>query len=100
MPHQDRLGNNGTESTGLTKSDDGDDRMQKNGENVAHAPDGIKLQNPKNSVRLRNSPTTGPSTAGGAETWKSSVRLLASDADPSPVALLKDVNGCVASLCE
>jgi hypothetical protein len=58
MPHQDRLGNNGPEATGLSKPDDGADRMQKKSENVAHAPDGIKLKNPKNSVRLRNSPTT------------------------------------------
>jgi hypothetical protein len=27
MSHQDGLGNNGTESTGLTKPDDGDNRM-------------------------------------------------------------------------
>jgi hypothetical protein len=59
MPHQDGFGDNGPEATGLSKPDDGDDGMQKKSENVAHAPDGIKLKNLKNSVRLRNSPTTG-----------------------------------------
>jgi hypothetical protein len=43
---QDGLGNNGTESIGLTKPDDGDDRMQNEGENVAHGQDGIKLNKP------------------------------------------------------
>jgi len=32
MSHQDGLGNNGAEATGLTKPDDGDDRMQKKSE--------------------------------------------------------------------
>src|SRR5437764_1069769 len=59
MSHQDRLGNNGPEATGLTKPDDGDDRVQKKSKNVAHAPDGIKLKMLKNSGCLRNSPTTG-----------------------------------------
>jgi hypothetical protein len=59
MPHQDGFGDNGPEATGLSKPDDGDGGMQKKSENVAHAPDGIKLKNLKNSVRLRNSPTTG-----------------------------------------
>jgi hypothetical protein len=58
MSHQDGLGNNGTQPAGLTKSDDGDDRVQKESENVAHAPDGIKLKKLRNSGRLRNSPTT------------------------------------------
>jgi hypothetical protein len=49
MSHQDGLGNNGTEPTGLTKSDDDNDRMQKRYENVAHAQDGIKLKKLKNS---------------------------------------------------
>jgi hypothetical protein len=61
MPHQDGFGDNGPEATGLSKPDDGDDGMQKKSENIAHAPDGIKLKNLKNSVRLRNSPTTGSS---------------------------------------
>jgi hypothetical protein len=43
----------------LTKSDDGDDRVQKQSENVAHAPDGIKLKKLRNSGRLWNSLTTG-----------------------------------------
>jgi len=60
MSHQDGLGNNGPESTGLNQPDDDDDRMQKKRENVAHAPDGIKLLKLKNSGRLRNSPRTGP----------------------------------------
>src|SRR5215470_6513015 len=58
MSHQDGLGDNGPETTGLSKPDDGDDRMEKKSENVAHARDGIKLKNLKNSGRLRNSPTT------------------------------------------
>ena len=58
MSHQDGLGNNGPETTGLSKPDDGDDRMEIKSENVAHARNGIKL-NLKNSGRLRNSPTTG-----------------------------------------
>jgi hypothetical protein len=33
--------------------------MQKKSENVAHAADGIKLKNLKNSVDLWNSPPTG-----------------------------------------
>src|SRR5215468_10845248 len=59
MSHQDGLGNNGPETTGLSKPDDGDDRMEKKSENVVHTRDGIKLKNLKNSGRLRNSPTTG-----------------------------------------
>jgi hypothetical protein len=58
MSHQDGLGNNGLEATRLNKPDNGDDRMQKKSENVAHALDGIKLQKLKNSMGLRNSPTT------------------------------------------
>jgi hypothetical protein len=58
MSHQDGLGNNGTEPTGLTKPDDGDDRMQKKSENVAHPQDRIKLKKPQISGRLRNSPRT------------------------------------------
>jgi hypothetical protein len=59
MSHQDGLGNKGTETTGLTEPDDGDDRMEKERENVAHDLDCIKLNKSKNSGRLRNSPTTG-----------------------------------------
>jgi len=59
MSHQDGLGDNGPETTGLSKPDDGDDRMEKKSENVVHTRDGIKLKNLKNSGRLRNSPTTG-----------------------------------------
>jgi hypothetical protein len=66
MPHQDGFGDNGPEATGLSKSDDGDDGMQKKSENVAHAADGTKLKNLKNSVRLRNSPTTRFSSEGFA----------------------------------
>jgi hypothetical protein len=46
MSYQDGFGNNGTESTGLTKPDDGNDRVQKESENVAHGQDGIKLNKP------------------------------------------------------
>src|SRR5437870_12212506 len=60
MSHQAGLGNNGAEATGLTKPDDGDDRMQKKSENVAHGRNGIKLNKLDNSGHLRNSPTTGP----------------------------------------
>jgi hypothetical protein len=34
--------------TTASKPDDGDDRMEKKSENVAHARDGIKLKNLKN----------------------------------------------------
>jgi hypothetical protein len=59
MSHQDGLGNNGTESTRLSKPDAGDDRMQQKSENVPHAPDRIRLQKLKNSAGLWNSPWTG-----------------------------------------
>jgi hypothetical protein len=59
MSHQDGFGNDGLKATGASKPDDGDDRMEKKSENVAHVRDGIKLKNLKNSGRLRNSPTTG-----------------------------------------
>jgi hypothetical protein len=59
MSHQDGFGNHGPEATGLTKSDESDHGMQKKSENVAHAPDGIKLKKLKNSIGLWNSPTTG-----------------------------------------
>ena len=60
MSHQDGLGNNGAEATGLTKPDDGDDRMQKKSENVALGRNGIQLNKLENSGHLRNSPTTRP----------------------------------------
>jgi hypothetical protein len=57
MSHQDGLGNNGPEAPRLSKPDDGDDRVQKKSENVAHASDAIKLKKLKNSmacgIRLR-----------------------------------------------
>jgi len=37
MSHQNGLSNNATETTGFTEPDDGDDRIQKESENVAHA---------------------------------------------------------------
>src|SRR5262244_2569808 len=37
MSHQNGLSNNATETTGFTEPDDGDDRIQKENENVAHA---------------------------------------------------------------
>src|SRR5262245_12975060 len=49
MSQKDALGNNGPQTTGLNQPDDGDDRMQEKGENVAHAPDGIKLKKFKSS---------------------------------------------------
>src|SRR5262249_33276312 len=63
MSHQDGLGDNGPETTGLSKPDDGDDRMEKKSENVAHSRDGIKLKKLKNSGHLRNSPTTASAIA-------------------------------------
>ncbi len=53
MSHQDGLGNNGAEATGLSKPDDGDDRMQKKSENVAHGRNGIKLNKLENSGHLQ-----------------------------------------------
>jgi hypothetical protein len=64
MAHQDGLGNNGTEPAALTESEDGDDRVQKENENVAHAPDGIKLKKLGNSRHLRDSPTTPMASSG------------------------------------
>jgi len=58
MSHEDGLGNNGPESTGLNQPDDGDNRMQKKNENVAHGRDVIRLNKLKNSRRLENSSTT------------------------------------------
>jgi hypothetical protein len=46
MSHQDGLGNNGTESTGLDHPDDDNNRMQKKSENVTHPQDGIRLNKP------------------------------------------------------
>jgi hypothetical protein len=59
MSRQDGLGNHGTEATGSSKPNHGDNRVQKKSENVAHLQDGIKLKNLKNSGHLWNSPTTG-----------------------------------------
>jgi hypothetical protein len=36
MSHQDGLGDNGPQPTGLNQPDDGDDHMQKKSENVTH----------------------------------------------------------------
>ena|SRR5215471_9047564 len=73
MSHQDKLGDNGTEPAGLTKSDDGDDCVQKYSESVAHAPDRIKREKLRNSGRLRNSAPTrtrwNPSTARVSLLW-------------------------------
>ena len=46
MSHQDGLGNNGTEPTGLDQPDDDNNRMKNKSENVAHGQDGIKLNKP------------------------------------------------------
>ena len=54
--HQHGLSNNRTETTWFTEPDDCDDRMQQKSQNVAHAPDRIRLQKLKNSVGLWNSP--------------------------------------------
>jgi len=48
MSHQDGLGNTGAEATGLTKPDDGDDRMQRKSKNVAHGRNGINLNKLEN----------------------------------------------------
>jgi hypothetical protein len=46
MSHQKGLSNNGTETTGPTEPDDGDNRMQNESQNVAHGQDGIKFNKP------------------------------------------------------
>jgi hypothetical protein len=58
MSHQDGFGNNRTQPAGSSEPDGDHDGMQKKNENVAHAPDGIKRKNLKNSRRLRHSPPT------------------------------------------
>ena len=40
-------GNNGPEPTGLNKPHDGDDRMESERTNIAHAQDGIKARKPE-----------------------------------------------------
>jgi hypothetical protein len=67
VSHQHGFGYNGTEPTGSTKPDNGDEGMQKKSENVAHAQDGIRLRKLKNSGRLRNSPPTGKKKSGRGE---------------------------------
>src|SRR5262249_7900387 len=67
MSHQDGLGDNGPETTRLSKPDDGNDRMEKKSENVGHSQDGIKTKKLKNSGHLRNSPTTRTRDAGHRE---------------------------------
>jgi hypothetical protein len=52
MSYQDGLGNHGTEATGLSKPDNGDNRVQKKSENVAHLRHRIKLKNHKKSGPL------------------------------------------------
>jgi len=50
VSQQDRFGNNRTDSTGATKPDDDDDRMQNKGESVADSQNRIrpnKLKNPR-----------------------------------------------------
>ena len=42
MSQQHGFGYNGTEPTGSTKPDDAHDGMQRKGDNVAHAQDGIR----------------------------------------------------------
>src|SRR5262249_25526436 len=58
MSHQDGLGDNGPETTGFTEPDDGDDRVQKESDNVAHARMVSNGRSSRNSGCLRNSPTT------------------------------------------
>jgi hypothetical protein len=43
MSHQDGLGNNGTEPTGLDQPDDDNNGMKNKSENVPHGQDGIRL---------------------------------------------------------
>src|SRR5262249_1450940 len=70
ISHQNGLSNNATETTGFTEPDDGDDRIQKESENVAHARMVSKPNKLKNSGCSRNSPTTrvaGPFFSGGRQ---------------------------------
>ena len=55
MFDEHRLGNDGTEATGLSKPDDGNNRVQKKSENVAHLQDRIRLKEATESRAL----TTG-----------------------------------------
>jgi hypothetical protein len=66
MPHQDGFGDNGPEATGLSKPDDGDDRMQKKSENIAHAPDGIKPEEPQEFSALAEFAYHTSKAIGGA----------------------------------
>ena len=59
VSQQDGFGNHGTEATASCKADDDHDHVEKKNGNVAHAQDGIRVKNLKNSERLRNSPPTG-----------------------------------------
>jgi hypothetical protein len=58
MSNQRRLGDDGAKAPGSQKPEDDDDYMQKKCEDVAHARDGIKPENPKNSAHQGNSPPT------------------------------------------
>ena len=68
MSHQDGLGDNGPDATGLSNANDGDDCMQKKSENVAHGREGIKPMRPRIQwtcgIRLRqvDSAHTAPYT--------------------------------------
>ena len=76
MSHQDGLGNNGAEATGLSKPDDGDDRMQKKSENVAHGRNGIKLNKLENSGHLQFAYDTILGPFGGRFSGVHSTTLL------------------------
>jgi hypothetical protein len=81
VSQQDRFGNNRTDSTGTTKPDDDDDRMQKKGENVAHSQDGIRVKKLKNSRRLRNSPARKKC----GQTRRHPTTIRSSPAHPRPI---------------
>src|ERR1043166_697803 len=93
MSHQDGLGNDGPESTRLNQPDDGNDRTQKERENVAHAQDGIRLKKPYNSVRFRNSPTTGKPDTSAAY-----VAALYTDMRSQPPPTRMFMQGCSPGL--
>jgi len=80
VSQQDGFGHHGTEPARSTKSDNDDDRMQKKGENVAHAEDGIRLRKLKNSGRLRNSPPTPRMRAK----WKGFARKMNASGSHEP----------------
>jgi hypothetical protein len=59
VSQQDGFSDDGTDSTGSTKPNDGDDRMKKKSQNVEHDGDGIRVKMLKNSERAEFATHTG-----------------------------------------